>query len=580
MEEGLMNKMHQFYNRFLIIFFILLTLFILSACKPNIKKLKSDGDIEGLTEALTYGCPVDPDLSDRKKYKNMYLRNDAKGALVDLVSSDQVEPLLFLLSNEDYECTHRNVVILLGEIGDERALDPLIGLLDRGSKFVDDKSIVEALGKIGSQRAADAIIKSVDNTDSFTRLTAAKVLSGFGDARAVELLIDLLKDNDVDIRLEALRALRGIGDERAMEPLINLYRNSKDVVYGPERQIKEASLLAVSELKYSEKSTEPLMNLISSISSGKDDQIIYQNLLEISLKLGSPMVEQFIKTYGYKVSDLPYASKDDAHLRDEFITLVRSHYTEICQELQPENFANKSVDVAEYFPKTTGLNKMILLDRDLTPHIWIENLSKEIAPVSASEIELIFILDKAIENPTGRICIMSQGPSKNEIDYVMQIQVFNAQGGTMLYQGEMKQRHCGRISGEPFSFDDFWKWWIKQLEQEALEQEILSKRPDLSLNEFTIEEIANEGLHEYTVSSYKLSELVDEYNASIEIKFAEREVCLTKNGETSCLIRVGENEYTSSDGMLYMALSIDGFFIMNSDREATGSETYFSLIDE
>jgi HEAT repeat protein len=562
-----MDKKSLFSNRILVIYFIALTSFVVSACKPNIDKLKSEGDIDGLIAALSYEC----------EEGESYIRRNASEALADLVNESHVEIFLDILANENLYCAHSHAIYLLGEIGDERAFVPLIEILENGA----DSFVIEALGKIGDVRAIEPILQTLDNADSWSISSAALVLANFGDARAVDLSIGLLNDNNESIIFDAISTLKEIGDERAFEPLINLYGAISDVQ--SKKNMKNAVLEALLELEYSEKSIEPIINIISSgIDRSDDDQLLYGTILEISLKIGKPLVEQIIYTYGYKMSDLPYASPEVVPLRDSLVELVRLHYGEICKDFATANYQKNSVYTAAiYIPKTSGLNKMILINRDFTPHVWIENLPKELAPVSVNETELIFILDKAIAYPTGRVCLIANSSNKDEIYYAMKVQVFKAMDGTLLHESEIETpRQCGRISGEPFSFDDFWKWWIKQLEQEALEQEILSKRPDLSLNEFTIEEIANEGLHEYTVSSYKRSELVDEYNASIEIKFAEREVCLTKNGETSCLIRVGENEYTSSDGMMYMALSIDGFFIMNSDREATGSETYFSLIDE
>lgn len=105
------------------------------------------------------------------------------------------EQLISALSSED-NSIQKEAIELLGDIGDNRAVEPIIQLL--GDESVR-RIAVEALGKIG-------------------------------DKRAVEDLIELLES--FPYRVDAALALGKIGDERAIQPLENILKNPAVGCYG------------------------------------------------------------------------------------------------------------------------------------------------------------------------------------------------------------------------------------------------------------------------------------------------------------------------------------------------------------
>jgi HEAT repeat protein len=134
--------------------------------RPNVQELKSQGDVNGLIEALDYG-------------DDHNIRLAAASAL--------------------------------GRIGDSRAVDPLIDALD-DQQGVNEVAAL-ALGEIGDSRAVEPLINALGDENWEVRSSAAKALGKIGDDRAVEQLINLLRDKNENVRWHAVQALEAITGE-------------------------------------------------------------------------------------------------------------------------------------------------------------------------------------------------------------------------------------------------------------------------------------------------------------------------------------------------------------------------------
>ena len=473
-----------------------------SACKPNIEKLKSQGDVFGLIEALTYKCEAPG------KY---YIRNDAKDALVDLVDENHIDILIDILADEKLACAHQNAVELLGDIGNNRAVDPLIDYLVNG----DDLGAIEALGKIGDERAIDPIINSLDAENYYTRMVAARVLGDFRNAKAIDPLIVLLNDKKTDVRLAAEDALEKIGDDRWLISALasddsNISLRAADVLsekidtqdieqfiallesknthtrqhaiellgaIGDESAVEQLILMLNDEdagiktavfdalVKIGVQGIPSLLNVISiGTTTNTNDVILYKTVLNILVTIGEPMVEAFVGRFGFNIMDLPFVPLNEPILMDTLKELIHSYYSDICKELTPVVLGNETVEAAEYIPRIDGLNRMVLLNWDLTAHNFNEYLSKDLAPKSTKEAEIIIRLGEPIKSETQNTCLWSSGGSTKEFHYLMNVEVFGAQDGKILYDGYIEtEPRCNPISGDPVSFDDFWDWWLNQL---------------------------------------------------------------------------------------------------------------------
>jgi HEAT repeat protein len=171
---------------------------------------------------------------------------------------------------------------VLGELGDERAVEPLLVLL-KDVNFDIRLSAIRALGQIW--KLPDLV--KLGSSTSQERTEAATVLGELRDERAVEPLLVLLKDVNFDIRLSAIRALGQIWklpdlvklvsstsqerteaatalgelkDERAVEPLLAL-------LVGTSAGVRIAAVAALGQLG-AEQAVEPLLALLDNASAG------------------------------------------------------------------------------------------------------------------------------------------------------------------------------------------------------------------------------------------------------------------------------------------------------------------------
>jgi HEAT repeat protein len=140
---------------------------------PNVQKLTTKGNVQGLIEALHYG-------------------------------------------NGNSE-TSRKAAESLATIG-APAVEPLIAVLT-SSKEVARGCAAWALGKIGDARAVEPLIAALGDSNDHVRELAASALGKIGDSRAVEPLIAALKDSNEMVRAKAAASLGWLHDERAAEPL-------------------------------------------------------------------------------------------------------------------------------------------------------------------------------------------------------------------------------------------------------------------------------------------------------------------------------------------------------------------------
>jgi len=143
----------------------------------------------------------------------------------------------------------RRLARILGQIGDETAVETLIKLLEDADPGVQVR-IVQALGRIKDRRAVDPLIGLMqrEGADETVRRTAVRALGDIGDAAAVEPLVAALADSL--LRGVAAPALRAIGAP-AVERLIQLVYDTQD------KDIHDRALQVLGEVGSSVSMNEP-----------------------------------------------------------------------------------------------------------------------------------------------------------------------------------------------------------------------------------------------------------------------------------------------------------------------------------
>jgi len=115
--------------------------------------------------------------------------------------------------------TRRTAVMKLGVLGGDRATRVLMSTVQNEHEDL----IVRArcalmLGKIGDSRAVDPLIRALAAPGFQTPMYAAQALGRIGDQRAIDPLIDLMNNSRDKIQKAAVNALHKLGYDENAEP--------------------------------------------------------------------------------------------------------------------------------------------------------------------------------------------------------------------------------------------------------------------------------------------------------------------------------------------------------------------------
>lgn len=280
--------------------FVMIGLFCLSACAPDVKQLTKEKDVEGLIKVL--------DSEDEE------LRHDAIEALGDLGDSRAVEPLIEWLEKENSGYLF-SVIEALGKIKDPRAVEPLIEIMT--IKHVRSNA-AQALAEIGDSRAIVPLISYMGLSADIYEIEAIHDAILKFDEAAVLPLIDALKDEDTWLASRAAELLGEIKDERAILPLVEVLD-----VYS----VKDAAGWSLKE--FGEAAVDPLIHalmvdhidyayypLILIGSPGTESELIealdyfgMSHMAEDYLNSGNDLLEdaaqKWASGHGYMITKLP-----------------------------------------------------------------------------------------------------------------------------------------------------------------------------------------------------------------------------------------------------------------------------------
>ena len=144
-----------------------------------------------------------------------YERENAAGPLLDALTkfgTDAVEPLIgALMHNEG--TVRRSAAILLGRIGDTRAVEPLgMALYDMHDEV--GRAAAGSLAGFGAA-ALGVLSEALKHPEAGIRLHAVWALTRIKDARVLPLLAGMLKDPDRHVVKQVIQSLGELHDPRA-----------------------------------------------------------------------------------------------------------------------------------------------------------------------------------------------------------------------------------------------------------------------------------------------------------------------------------------------------------------------------
>ncbi|MBN1672269.1 MAG: HEAT repeat domain-containing protein [Kiritimatiellae bacterium] len=147
---------------------------------------------------------------------------DVKGTAINVLpklGEAAVPELLALLAGAGGDDDLRGwIVLVLGEVGDKRAVQPLLPLLASRDPYVRLNTF-EALGKIGDPSAVPALEHELAHPDARIRRRAAEALARIQGGNALAGLARAMTDRDETVRALAARGLGGQPSDAARTAL-------------------------------------------------------------------------------------------------------------------------------------------------------------------------------------------------------------------------------------------------------------------------------------------------------------------------------------------------------------------------
>ena len=157
-------------------------------------------------------------------YEREYAASDLLLA-IEKMGVAAVNPLIEAL--QDKEGTVRKfAAILLGKLGDPRAIEPLgMALYDLHHEV--GKVSAESLAQFGVP-AVDVLIEALSHPEMWIRIHSITALSRIRDARVMPILLEMLNDPEREVKKQVIESLGNLKDPRALPSLQEIVSNRAD----------------------------------------------------------------------------------------------------------------------------------------------------------------------------------------------------------------------------------------------------------------------------------------------------------------------------------------------------------------
>jgi HEAT repeat protein len=137
-----------------------------------------------------------------------------------LLDKNALLPLSDLLGKINQMKIRRVICDALAQIGREH-VDLLASRLDDRRWYVV-RNVVYVLGKIGDVRVIDKFRRVIRHREVKVRKEVIRALEGMSDPKATDLLIEFIQDEDLSIRASVVRLLAKANYKGALEPLLHV----------------------------------------------------------------------------------------------------------------------------------------------------------------------------------------------------------------------------------------------------------------------------------------------------------------------------------------------------------------------
>jgi HEAT repeat protein len=157
-------------------------------------------------------------------YEREYAAGDLLSA-IEKMGEAAVDPLIDALG--DKEGTVRKfAAILLGKLGDARAIEPL-GMTLYDMHYEVGNASAESLAKFGAP-AVGVLIEALSHPELWIRIHSIVALSKIKDARVAPVLLQMLNDPEREVKKQVIQSLGELKDPRTFPALQEIASNRAD----------------------------------------------------------------------------------------------------------------------------------------------------------------------------------------------------------------------------------------------------------------------------------------------------------------------------------------------------------------
>jgi HEAT repeat protein len=157
-----------------------------------------------------------------------YERESAAGDLltaIENMGAAAVEPLIDALRDRE-GAVRKYAAILLGRIGDPRAIEPLgMALYDLHHDV--GKASAEALARFGAA-SFEVLVEALEHPEMWIRIHSVDVLPKVKEPRVALVLLEMLKDPERDVKKHVIEAMGELKDGRTLPALQEIMANRAD----------------------------------------------------------------------------------------------------------------------------------------------------------------------------------------------------------------------------------------------------------------------------------------------------------------------------------------------------------------
>jgi HEAT repeat protein len=278
--------------------------------------------------------------------------------LVSRGDEQAVEPLIGVLGRSE-GAIRGATALALGELGDERAVAPLIAIMNDKESKEDVTTALQAIGR----PAIQPLIAALAGKTGRQRIMAAIVLGNIGDPRAVQPLLGFLKAGDSPLaQLVGARALLAIGEERGVQRAQEILKaalkseNKEHRDFALQQLARSDDPVVIKEISkgVDAEDAQVRLNAVVALGKSRDDRSI-QSLMK-ALEDESGRVRRAAAEYLGEIGDAQAVSPLNRSLLDSKSAGSASgdHRLAVAQALAKLGDARSFLPLVSYFHTLTS----------------------------------------------------------------------------------------------------------------------------------------------------------------------------------------------------------------------------------